>query len=262
MKSLLFVLSFLLSTSLSAEQCKLLRVGADTAWPPYSRTSGAGFAGVGPHILNVSFGELEIPVSFVPINLAIEKEKRFKFQNVDVIAATYRRRDWLDDLQFIEPAYAADRLGIALRKETNATGITWSDLTGAVGGKAASFVQSASFEPFAKQYLFIRQESSADDLLTFLRDSKYEYAVGSRYQIRYVSHETGLDSLLLLLSDPNEQDDVYLAFVKNSPCLPYAAYLKKRLRDWKEDGTLARWLEEMMPKDATPPEEVGLEALG
>lgn len=222
-----------------ARDCQPVYIAADPQWPPYYIKTPLGTSGVSVDIMSKVFSELDISVQYYEIANVRNAQHALQLGDIDILLTTYDAEELDQTLDVIRPGFIEDPLYIMMRRGKGIEVTQWDDLIGMRGVITNTFAFDRKFEDFKNRYLYVQSKGPLDDVLSLVENRKADYLVGSMNQLNYLSQH--LDSSRDLEVVPlHNAVDVHVAFSKKGACRGYYPYVRKRLKDLKDDGTIDR----------------------
>ena len=253
------------------DMCKQIIVVGDVNWPPYAmqekkdnmvfgekadedevesnKNAVPNINGIGIEIVKKIFAELDIPVQVVQLDNRRNIFNGLHLGDIDILVSTYANKSVEGIVDIIEAGYLLDPIAIYMRKG-NEFGIErWDDLIGKRGVMTDHFLFDSKFEDYINRYLYIHARGNLDKVLSLVNDRKADYVIGSKLQLEHGVKQAGLQQDLKLLEKISHPDDVHMGYSKKSLCRTYLPYLRKRLIDFKKDGTIEQIVAEYLQKN-------------
>lgn len=218
--------------------CDKVGLGGDADWAPYIVINENRVGGVGMDLATKVFTELDIPIKYSVFSNHIEMQQALREETFDLLVSTYPNNDLKNSIDLVEPSYIEDAITVAVKIENIPNVTSWESLTGFHGVMDMTFTPDQANQEFFAEYLAIKNKLSMSEAIAAVVAGKAYYLVGSELQLRYAIMQNNLQSTLAI-ADIKRPLAVHMAFRKNSPCQQYAAFLSKRLQDFKHDGTLS-----------------------
>ncbi len=228
------------------QQCEKVVIAGDSQWPPYTivtttdNTYSIDVNGVGIELVEKIFSELDVPVEeFVYTDPA---QMLFNLLNgdIDIIVSAYDNAALAKHAELVKPAYINDPVTIAVPVSLSSSISSWDSLVGLDGVKVANLVLDDQTNEFVNNYLHIASSDVLFVALSDVKDGRYKYVIGSKLQLNYAINANNLSADLIVMPTLQKGGNVYIAFSKYSVCQPYLIYLRKRLQDFKSNGTIER----------------------
>jgi ABC-type amino acid transport substrate-binding protein len=158
--------------------------------------------------------------------------------DIDILVSTYANKDVEEVVDVIKPGYLLDPVVVYMRKGTGSHINRWDDLIGKRGVKTVHFLFNSDFEDYINRYLYVHSKGDLANVVELVSSRKVDYIIGSRLQLEHGVKYAGLQNSLELLQNISHPDEVHMGYSKTSSCRMYLPYLRKRLLDLKEDGTI------------------------
>lgn len=221
-------------------ECDKVTVAGDAQWVPYVIIEDQGISGVAMDMAAKLFGELDIPMKKVAFNNRLELLQALRNGDIDLVVSTYPNNDIAGETDLIKPAYIYDPITIAVKSKEISKVTNWEDIAGYHGVMDMTFAPDQETQEFFDNYLSVRDRQTLAEALDSVLDSQAYYIIGSELQLYYSIIANNLENDLQVASNVQRTGPVHMAFVKDSPCKQYAAYLTKRLQDYKNNGTVEK----------------------
>jgi ABC-type amino acid transport substrate-binding protein len=243
------------------EPCKKVVVSGDDQWPPYIvdeeitehydfdsyEAKDLSITGAGIELAAKIFSELDVKVektSFTDRSSMLDAVRNGK---VDLIVNTYKYKMLANVADILMPAWSNDPITIAVPSEKAAHIKNWEDLVGQQGIMASNFGLDEESESYFAKYLHVKRSGALLEALQAVQSGKYAYVVGSSLQLNYAIKANQMtQSLTVVHALSRKADGVHMALSKRSACAHYATYVRKRLQDYKNNGTVQKVIEKYM----------------
>lgn len=118
-----------------------------------------------------------------------------------------------------------------------------SDLKGYIGAKPRGAKYGDEFDSYAAENLILIEPGNKDNLILMLLNNRIDYFISDLFDVSYILNISGLNGIIIALSNPVNYIDVHMIFSKTSEGSvlfeKYNAELKKMI----EDGTVDKMFE-------------------
>lgn len=247
---LLTILAPLTLVNAQIQQCQKIIVAGNIQWPPYTilasretddiQDSSVNLQGIGMDIAKQIFAELDVPVEEALYSDPSQMAAGLRDGTIDLIVNTYNDSSLLAYATIVQPSYINDPITIAMPISASKNITDWDSLVGLSGVKEISLTPDDQVNDFFISYLQITNKANLLANLEAVKNSEYQYIVGSDLQLTYAINNNNLNSDLIVMKNLNKPAQVHMAFASDSPCKLYAVYLQKRLQDYKNNGTVEK----------------------
>lgn len=218
-------------------QCEKVVLSGEANWPPYSYMSEGQLKGAGIDLGRLLFRELNIPVEVRFFHHQRDLLHELERGGVDVMVGTYDVPRYEKILRLVRPHYYQDSLGIIVPAGSLIPFSHWDDLMGRVGITPENNQLSREFMDYSKKNLNVASKGDIRYNIRKLRRGEYEYVIGSAQLLSAAVNWYGegeVEFLPMLVS----AQDVYMGISAASPCKNYAAFLRNRLKQLRDSGTI------------------------
>lgn len=240
--SIIILTSFTVQAEIPRESCARLAVVADTNWAPYSFQAGDSVRGASVELIKKIYSELDIPVKVYPFTSKRRVRHALQLGDVDVLISLYDYPEAHEYVDVIQPGFAEDAISVIVSKTRANTIETWHDLIGMRGIATENFEFDKSFDDFRRQYLYVHKRGDLSEALTDLTKRKIDYIIGSRQQLNFALEQLSLTDNIVLLDKVQHPARVHMGYSRTSPCRHYQPFLKQRLQELAEDGTIDQYV--------------------
>ncbi|PCH56977.1 MAG: hypothetical protein COC15_02130 [Legionellales bacterium] len=247
------LLLFATTVTAVTPQCNEVVLTGDADWAPYVVRDGDKFTGVAVELARKIFGELDIKTSFVPMYSKVRVAHAMQYGDIDVLVSTYNFDNISNNLEVIQPGYISDPLKIVMLAHQAEKISRWQDLTGLTGLMSLNSQPDAEFIKFSSKNLYVRPYGDVNKILKLLTSGKTDYLLGSGKQLKYWMQQQHIDAdVLEFIKHFSRSAKIYMALSKKSACYSYNPYIRKRLIELQQDGTVARLIAQYLPNDVLP----------
>lgn len=224
------------------EQCKKVTIAGSVQWPPYTivEEDTGNITGIGIELAEQIFKELDVPVERVTFDDKIKMLHALTTGSIDLVVSTYGYADLDAVADIFKPAFTSDPVTVLLARNKVTDLDNWESLAGQHGIMSHDFIVDDQTNDYFKHYLNIDNNGSLFNMLQQVRAKKYDYAVGSYLQLLYAIKANNLQNELAVSKQLGKGGGVHMAFSKTSVCHHYAAYVRKRLQDYKNNGKVEK----------------------
>ncbi len=194
--------------------------------------------GIAIDIAEQIFAELDVAVDIITYNDQLSMMNAIYKGTVDLLVSTYKYDEVADATLLLEPPITIDPITIAVPKSLDGTILHWEDLAGKKGVIDESLFLDDQTQQYITTFLTVDRIGSLRQALEAVKIGKYDYVVGTNLQLAYELGMTDFSNDLAVQTGISRGGEVYMAYVKASPCNLYVTYLRKRLQDYQNNGTL------------------------
>ncbi len=244
----------------AVDTCKQIMVVGDINWPPYAIQEEADpgdnniqenvvIDGIGIELVQKVFAELDIPVHVVKLDNKRNIFNGFHLGDIDVLVSTYANKDVEEVVDIIKPGYLLDPVVVYMRKGATAGINRWDDLIGKRGVMSDHFSFNSDFENYMNRYFYIHAKGDLATVIDLVNTKKADYVIGSRLQLEHGIKQANLQESMELLTTVSNPDEIHMGYSKSSLCKAYLPYLRKRLMELKEDGTIDNIVTRYLARD-------------
>jgi len=232
------------------EQCKKITIAGSTQWPPYTivEEDTGNISGAGIELAEQILQELDVPVEKVLFDDKLKMLHALNSGGIDLVVSTYSYAELEEVADILKPAFTSDPITVLLARKKIIELENWESLAGQHGIMSYDFVVDDETNSYFTHYLQIDNNGSLLNMLQKVKNKKYDYAVGSYQQLLYAIKANNLQTELSVSKQLSKGGGVHMAFSKTSVCHHYAAYVRKRLQDYKNNGKVEKILTQYKQK--------------
>ena len=243
MKRLAFFLvvgMLLLLTQVMASEssCTKVVVTGEPGWAPYSYERNGILQGVGVDLVEMLFGELDIPIETQLPGNVDDVEHSLRRSRIDLIVGTFNNAKYRDFVYLVEPGYYEDAVSIVVSDNRYMDFYSWYDLMGRIGLTSRNQQLGFDFTEFSKDYLHIKTEGTLGANFINLKEGIVDYLVGSQRFLEVGVGRYGKQGEFEFLPKLVSNEEVYFGFSLSSECKAYAPYLRARAKQLRMTNQL------------------------
>lgn len=212
-------------------------------WAPIMSQSGDQIVGVGPALVEKIFTQLGVKVKSDFTGAWDSVQSKAKTGEVDVLVAAYKtdeRESYMD----YSIAYVKDPIAIFTSNESQLSYGQWSDLIGKKGVATIGDSYGQEFDAYIKDQLEVERVSTVKQAFDMLIAGDADYFLYALYsgnsEIKKLDYSDKIKSLPEYVST----EDFYIAISKKSPYAKYLPKVNELIKQYKEDGTINKLMEE------------------
>ncbi len=237
---ILVSLAILVACSAQAKPlvCEKVVVSGEMSWPPFSYMKDGELQGVGIDLARILFTELNIPVEVVPVQRHDDLSHMLDTGRVDFLVATYDEPRYHKNARLIYPPYFEDNIGVVTHTRSAFDVYDWHALMGKTGLTTNNNQLGIEFNEFAQEYLNIQSEGNVRFNMRKLARGDYEYLIGSEQMLKMGLAWYDKKQEFIFLPTLVAGEDLFFAFSERSECLPYAAFIRDKIAQYKESGVI------------------------
>ncbi len=241
------IISLPLHVLASESSCTKVVVTGEPGWAPYSYEKNGTLQGVGVELVELLFGELDIPVETQLPGNVDDVEHNLRRSRIDLIVSTYDNAKYKDFVYLVEPGYYDDAVSIVVSENRYMDFYSWYDLMGRIGLTSRNNQLGFEFTEFAKDYLHIKSEGTLGANFINLKEGIVDYLVGSQRFLEVGVGRYGKQGEFEFLPKLVSNEEVFFGFSLASDCKAYAPYLRARAKELRASNQL----EEILKKHIT-----------
>jgi polar amino acid transport system substrate-binding protein len=231
-------LSFSLQIIASETSCEKVVVTGEPGWAPYSYEKNGILQGVGVDLIEMLFGELDIPIETQLPGNVDDVEHSLRHSRIDLIVGTYDNEKYRDFVYLVQPGYYEDAVSVVVSENRYMDFYSWYDLMGRIGLTSRNNQLGFNFTEFAKDYLYLKNEGTLGANFINLKEGIVDYLVGSQKFLEIGVGRYGKQGEFEFLPKLVSNEDVFFGFSLSSGCKVYAPYLKARAKELRSTHQL------------------------
>lgn len=240
--SVLSGVSFSSKIMASEFACDKIVVTGEPGWAPYSYEKNGTLQGVGVDLIEMLFGELDIPIETRLPGQVDDVEHSLRHSKIDLIVGTYDTEKYRDFVYLVEPGYYEDAVSIVVAEDRYMDFYSWYDLMGRIGLTTRNNQLGFNFVNFAKDYLYIKSEGTLGANFVNLKEGMVDYLIGSQRCLEVGIKRYGKQGEFEFLPKLVSNEDVFFGFSLSSGCKVYAPYLRARAKELRSNHKLEKML--------------------
>lgn len=260
--ALLLLITNIATAKNTVDSCKQIIVVGDVNWPPYAMqevqyaesadpaSEYRQIDGIAIELVAKIFAELDLPIQVIRLDSRRNIYNGLQLGDIDVLVSTYKNNEIEEVADLIIPGYLQDPIAVYVRKGMGVGINRWDDLIGKRGVMTDNFAFNEKFASYVSRYLYVHAKGSLSKVLGMVNEQQADYVIGSRLQLEHGVKHANLSDDMELLPNVIEPDEVQMGFAKNSLCRAYLPYLRRRLLELKEDGTVNDIVTRYLAKDS------------
>lgn len=226
----------------SENSCTKVVVTGEPGWAPYSYEKNGVLQGVGVELVEMLFGELDIPVETQLPGNVDDVEHNLRRSRIDLVVSTFDNAKYKDFVYLVEPGYYEDAVSIVVSENRYMDFYSWYDLMGRIGLTSRNNQLGYEFTDFAKDYLHIKTEGTLGANFINLKEGIVDYLIGSQRFLEVGVGRYGKQGEFEFLPKLVSNENVYFGFSLSSECKAYAPYLRARAKELRASNQLEQIL--------------------
>lgn len=236
------IIALPLQVMASENSCKKVVVSGEPGWAPYSYEKNGTLQGVGVELIEMLFGELDIPVEAQLPGNVDDVEHSLRRSRIDLIVGTFDNAKYKDFVYLVEPGYYDDAVSIVVAENRYMDFYSWYDLMGRIGLTSRNNQLGYEFTDFAKDYLHIKTGGTLGADFIDLKEGMVDYLVGSQRFLEVGVGRYGKQGEFEFLPKLVSNEEVFFGFSLSSDCKVYAPYLRARAKELRASNQLEKML--------------------
>ncbi len=226
----------------SEKNCEKVVVTGEPGWAPYSYEKNGTLQGVSVELIEMLFGELDIPVETQLPGHVDDVEHSLRRSRIDLIVGTYDNEKYRDFVYLVEPGYYEDAVSIVVSENRYIDFSSWYDLMGRIGLTSRNNQLGFDFSDFSKDYLHVHAEGTLGANFINLKEGIVDYLVGSQRFLEVGMGRYGKQGEFDVLPKLVSNEPVFFGFSLASECKAYAPYLRARAKELRASNQLEAML--------------------
>ncbi len=226
------------------DACTELTYTGHPDYAPISFRDGDVIAGAGAALIEEVAARLDIPVRSVAVGNWDETQLAVRNGEIDMIFSLYINDDRATYLDFVEPPFVLNPEVAIVRAGAAFEFAGWDDLIGKRGVTIVGESYGVEFDAFIEESLDVARVDRLADAFEALLSDEADYLVFGQFPALAEAARLGVRDQVAVLSPPLLEGDLYIAFSKQSACLPMIEAFSAEVRAMLDAGEIGELIAE------------------
>lgn len=214
-------------------------------YPPIMWKKENRVLGVASRVVEEFFKEFDVKLDRSYLGPWKRVQGLAKHGHIDVIASCYMNDERLSYLEFSQPILK-DETVIFVRNGEAFEYNSWEDLIGKKGVTLFGDSYGEKFDKFCEEKLRVKKVYGLEEALDSLLNRQVDYLFFGYYPTIVMAKLLGKDAEIEKLSKPLVEEDMYIAFSKQSNFKKFIPQLNIAIKNYKRNGLIDKWTEEYL----------------
>lgn len=233
------------NVALSKEEMKSqkeLIASGHPEWPPVMFQKGKNIIGVGPDLARKIFGDLGLKVKIPYSGSWEETLSQGKAGLIDVVVAAYKTKE-REEFFIYSDSYTTDPVVVFVPADKTFKFTKLSDLHDKSGIGMLGDSYGQKFDDYSATHLNLLRVQTASEAFDKITKHTADYFIYSLYAGKLEIKKNKLSNIVPLPHLVSEQK-FYMMISKQSPFARYLPDVNRLIKQYQEDGTIARFIAE------------------